>query len=491
MTTAAANSVGFKDGDQVYVSLKIKSGDGTTAKDLNVMANHLIDMNIKQTRGGAYEATIRLYDESFDSLEDVIFNSGVLNNDPNRQGQSGQPVLKFSFGWANGDKSQEWDLTVHSYSSRYSLGKGTELELKCIGGAAYGLFNRGTHWFNPGIAIGSGNQARSGDTVRSVVETFANEDDLLVDVEDGDLLHSARQNGKTGIQFLQWLAGNGQFRNSSGNVNYQVYVRPGAPKPTLVCRTGGQPPPTANTWNYLYGRDAGGQVKDWEVDIQSASLFSLGAAGMKAAIVNKGDKSTGYCVVNSRTVTGVAGEGNIVPAATQYPAPLRLAFEDEATARAYAADKWQRLNTTNVRGRLTVIGNPLIQPDDLINVLVITGENGISDIRDLHPTSGSYNILSVENNITLGDYTTTIECVRNGNLTVGAGGDQQSTGTATSREQLLGAALVLLNSGTAAGDVQPTLITTAINFRSAYGSGSRDTTNGFVNSIVARVEGGQ
>jgi hypothetical protein len=407
----------FRDGDQVIVKMFIKSPGGRT-RDLQVMPHHIIDLQVKQFLGGAAKAVIRLYDETFDSLEDVIFNSGVLDTNPSRS--SGQPVFRLQFGWATGENlGPPFELRVHNYTNKFTLGKGAELELNCTGaGSVQAIFNRGNLYFPKNSAVST------------VVQRIANDNDLLSDVEEGTIPISIRQNGRNALRWLHTIASTGNMIAGSGNRNYNVWVDSSTtPKPTLVVRCRSAPAPTTTQWNYLYGRDSQGEVKDWEVQLQTAQLFSLGASSFKTSIINKGDKSGRNIIVNNRTLTGVASEGLFVPEPSNTPAPLRLAFENTDEALAYCADKFHRLNTTNNVGRLTILGNPNIKPGDLITIVVPIGTDGITDIRDVHPTSGRYTVRSIEHNITLGDYTTVVDCTRNGTLLSGVGGTVRNQGT--------------------------------------------------------------
>ena len=451
----------FQDGDQVVVNLGIKSPGGN-ARDLQVMANHITDFQLKQFKGGATEAHIKLYDETADSLEDVIFNSGALDNNPTRTGSSTQPTFYTSFGWTNGTKSPTWELVAHNYRSNYALGKGTEIELNCTGGLSRGIFLRGNRYY------------RRNESVAKIVRDIARDNNLDVDVEDGTITVSTWQRGRNDLRWLQIMANSGVFVSGSGARNYSVWVDNTRERSTLVCRPGNAPSPQSIEWSYIYGRDQEGQVKDWEVSINSMMLFALGSGGFNTTIINRGDKRAENLITNERTLPGLAGEGLIVPEASNTPAPLRLAFNTKTQALAYAANKWNRLNSTNIGGRLTILGNPAIKPSDFVSVTVITGSS-LSDIRDIHPTSGKYEIVSIEHTITLGDYTTTLELVRKGNLTKGSGGSVVTNGSPAARRAV----------GAEETPEQPVATKSQTNTEQGFGN-SDDVVNNFATPIITR-----
>jgi len=413
----------FVDGTQAFVKMFIKPKGKNALIDTNVMPHHIVSLNLTQFSGSAVTATINLFDETYDALERVILSSGLLDFDPKNVGSEGGPAVHIQFGWT-GEKtvnSRMFRLAVTNYTTKFDHSSGTALELQCVGsGSSIGL-TRGNFSF------------KEGSTVKSVVSKLAAADNLNVSVAEGTLNTDARQNGQTSFKFLQKLISNGSFVAKDKTKKWTVRINPTEPRNTLVVRPDATGTLDSVEWSYIYGRDRDGQVKSWEVELKAAALMSLGSGGMKAAIVNKGDKKASYVTTNERTVSGAAVAGNIVPDISNTPMPLRLVFENAKDAESYAANKWLRLNMTNVIGRLAVIGNPTISVDDFINVIVVKGKAGIASFDDLHETSGRYGIKSIEHSITDGDFTTSIECIRRGSLKAGAGGTVKTEGSSAAK----------------------------------------------------------
>ena len=415
-------SAPFKDGDQVFIRMLLKNGkENDTPQDLKVMANHIMDFYFTEAQGKAATFSLKLYDENFDSLEDVIFGGEVLN--PKNEGSP--PVIQVQWGWINADGevlSPPWDMRITKYRSRFILGQGMELDIE--------------GWSSPGILSRRGNLTAAKDSpLSSLVQRIADRNNLLVDVEDGEIILEVRQNG---MNDLMWLKNVVQYavKSDSGNRNYEVWIRNrGLGKSELVVRTQ-KTSLGSTTWDYLYAVDRDGQVLEFEVEIKSNYLFAMGAGGFRTVVFDPKTKQAKEFITNSRSTPGVAGEGKFIPVDSTTPAPLRLGFQNEESAIAYAASKYLQLNHTNTSGRLRIHGNPLINPSDLVNIILLRGAQGIRDIRDIHPTSGFYQIKSVSHNITDGNYTTEIELFRRGNLTPEAGGSEKTTGTEAATNQV-------------------------------------------------------
>jgi len=423
----------FRDGNQVFVEMFLKNGnDSEEAVNLNVMANHIQDFTFEEKKGKVSNVHFKLYDQTFDSFENVLFSGGLLEPS-NARKKDKLPLIGIRWGWVNGEKriqSPVWDMRVTKYTSRFQFGQGVEIEISGVA-APGAIFKRGTDSIEKG-------KTKLSDLVKRIADRNGLSFNANA-IEDGTATLNVSQKHQNDFKWLKDVA-KYAFKSDSGGKKYEVWIRNrGDGTEELVVKTD-----KANqgdtTWDFLYGLDRDGQVLEYETEINSSGLFALGAGGYKAVIFDHRKKECKEIVANSRTLPGVAGEGRFIPVDSNTPAPLRLAFpageDGEQAAKDYAAAKYLALNATNIKSRLVIVGNPVITPSDMANVVVLRGSQGIRDIRDLHPTSGAYNIFSATHNISNGDYTTELILYRRGNLAKGAGGNMRTNGTQTAGNQV-------------------------------------------------------
>jgi len=422
-------NIPFQDGDQVFVQMWLKNANGAQgdAIELPVMANHIMDFTFVEQQGKTAKFSLKLFDQTFDALEDVIFAGGALNPN-NKQSSTGIPVIAVKWGWVNGDRKVEspvWDMRVANYRSGFTFGQGAELELSGVA-APGAVFSRGN------LAAGPQTDIKK---LKTLVEKIAQKNGMLADVEDGTLIMDVRQNNKNDFVWLREVV-NYAVKSDTGNAKYEVWTRNrGIGKSELVVRTQKTSDAT-QTWDYLYGVDRDGQVISYETNINSNILHSLGAGGFKTVLLDPKTKEFKEVITNSKNLPGVAGEGKYIPGDSNTPAPLRLGFRTKEAMEAYAAAKYLRLSSTNIQSMLTVHGNPLINPSDLVNVIVLRGSDSVDAVSDIHPTSGAYTIKSVTHTISEGEYRTELSLLRRGNLKKGAGGDERTTGSEAAINQV-------------------------------------------------------
>jgi len=171
----------------------------------------------------------------------------------------------------------------------------------------------------------------------------------------------------------------------------------------------------ASEYIYTYGRQQTSPIITFESTYAANAIFSMGAAGFQTYIYDRKNKIPKNIITNDSSMASNPGLGKYVPPASKTPYPLRLGFKDEQSARAYAQNKFEALQITNVTATATMVGDPRIDAGDVISILVTQGGGQVNDIRDIHPSSGSYHILEITDSISSdGGFTTELKLGRRG-----------------------------------------------------------------------------
>jgi len=411
-----AKGLEILSGDQSFVQVWVQNPSGKLI-DLTVMPNHLMSFVFRIEKGDVGILDIELFDPTLGDLEDVIFTSGALKSSSNGGRFNDGSHLVFQYGWVNGARSVKWKCRITEYTSRFDLGTGTTMTIKAIASPmSFGAIRRDKVW----------NEDTPPNTM---IEFYARKNGFTdlrkYEIEEAfPISVKINQSGMSDLAFIKTKIAPLAISKKTKRGGYRFSIKN---SDTIVFTTDA----TVRTeFTYIFGREKDSILMSFEAKLHPNIMLAMGGQGFKVQGFDRRNKIPITAFINSDTVNSLPGYGNRVPPPSSTPAPLRVAFDNKDAATAYAEAKFIALNATNVIANATLLGNPQIEVDDIINILVIKGMGNVDSIKDLHPASGRYNIKSLTHEISAGgNFITSAELYRRGSTKNDYGGGVKTKGT--------------------------------------------------------------
>jgi hypothetical protein len=158
---------------------------------------------------------------------------------------------------------------------------------------------------------------------------------------------------------------------------------------------------------YVVNTSRLGVVKSFSPEYQGDALY---AEGKSAVMVTYRDKHTKEIITLERkaeTFEGAPVDAKYVPVETGHSSKLEVPSFTLEEAKAFLDTYYSRLSNLVMNATLTVEGDPTLQPDSYVDILVLTPTG------KRYFTSGIYYVVEVKHTVAAGDYESEMTLVKN------------------------------------------------------------------------------
>jgi hypothetical protein len=399
-----------------YVDMFVEfSADGEVNQlQIPIMGNYLKEFSEKRIQNQNGIIKISLFDPSFTDLESLLL---VNRNN-----------LRFKFGWTYGGQEGESTLVetqLIDYQTKFTW-QGIEINLKLMETSVPddSVFTRRWPQFteNPQAANefsltspeAKANGVKISTIVRRIAEEMGYTGTLEEDIEETEGFINTWQNGVANLPFVSEYLTTLAKSQKRGTFDYEFYIQ----NRRLLFRT-----PDYNksvSRRYIYARDQQSELIEFApkfkgyVGTQGAvnspiavSWDPLSKKEIRVEASYRDNLKERVGLARTRPPVGGKrqGSGGVV---------YNFPFDDFKMTEAQLKGHFDSGAKSVVEAEATVLGDPLIEPLDIIEVVVLL-PNG-----DLHYFSGNYLVLDVENVITAGSYITKLRLVSDGSRSLEA-----------------------------------------------------------------------
>lgn len=347
---------------------------------------------------------LTIFDSEWTTVESAITKSKDL-------------ILKFQYGYTDGVYSPVYEAIIINYKPTFTI-DGVQLTIEAIskGFGEYSDFQKSRSF--PEVT------GRSEMEIHEIVKWIADDRGWDVDYDETETVtdnHNLELSGPELKHFIQHKMKDTQFmidvlvprasRKKDGMMDFKVFFED-SPKPKLHFH-----PMRVDTApvvrSFTFMRNKMSEVISFSPEMNPQALLKMGAGVASCPYI---DMQTGnyedIITKNSNTPDKTVLGGNLTFAIDEkdenYSVVNSTPSRDADEAKVNSGIRWYTMYMSLLRGNIVIQGDPRVEPHTIIEVMVIM-PNGL-----YHYSSGLWYVMDVTNNISGGQYTTSMELRRSG-----------------------------------------------------------------------------
>lgn len=326
-------------------------------------------------------------------------------------------ILKFQFGYTTGVYSPVYEAIIINYKPTFTI-DGVQLTIEAIskGFGEVAELQRSRNF--PEV---TGNKEME---IHEIVKWIADERGWEIDFDETDTNtdnHNLELSGPERRHFIQHKMRDMQFiinvlseraiRKKDGTADYKVFFEDNA-KPKLHFH-----PMRVDTApvvrSFTFMRDKMSEVISFSPDLSAQALLKLGGGVSACPYINlQTGEYEDVIAKNENTPDKTTLGGNLTFSLNEtdeyYSVVESRPIRDGDDAQIAAMSRYMKMYMAMLRATLVIQGDPRMEPHTIIEVMVLM-PNG-----KYHYSSGLWYVLDVTNNISGGQYTSSMELVRSG-----------------------------------------------------------------------------
>lgn len=360
--------------------------------------NYLVELDYSRIadRGGN-RLTVCFFDIDYDYIE------GLITKSPEHQ-------IDFQYGYTEGLRSPKYCCKIINYKPIFTI-DGVKIIIEAL-----------SHGYSINEDPTQTKDEWEGKRIDEIVNEICDKRgwdkdvDICKEILENDSLLSTelvqkrfKQGRMRDIQFILEVLAPHAVREEDKSGDYRVYFDDAELKlhfhpPRL------EDPPVRT---FIYMRDKMSEVISFSPDISGAVIMGAGGGTAGMSFIHRQDGAVEEVLHNNqttpeKTVIGGSLTEEKIWENERYSATVIGNCRDKEQADILVRDRWFRMFNLGFGGELQIHGDPRLNPFDVIKVMVITRDGGI------HYSSGLYQVINIQDNISGGTFTSNLKLIRNG-----------------------------------------------------------------------------